>query len=98
MGARHRGPTSQRITRIATGLLSFARQSPEEPGPIHVNTVVEETLLLVGRQFGKDGIQVSVTLDPTLGPLWGNGNALQQVLTKSCQRSRYCSSCRTTRS
>jgi PAS domain S-box-containing protein len=63
----------QRITRIATGLLSFARQSPEESGPVHVNTVIEETLLLVGRQLGKDGVQVSVTLDQTVGPMVPSG-------------------------
>jgi signal transduction histidine kinase len=51
----------QRITRIATGLLSFARQSSEEPGPCTSNTVVEETLLRVGRHLGKDGLPVSVS-------------------------------------
>jgi PAS domain S-box-containing protein len=77
-----------RIARIATGLLSFARQSPEEPGPVDLNTVVEETLLLVGRQLGKDGVQVSVALDRTLGPMWGDGNALQQVLTNLLLNAR----------
>ena len=78
----------QRITRIATGLLSFARQSVDQSGPVHVNTIVDETLLLVGRQLGKDGVEVSVTLDPTLGPLWGNGSALQQVLTNLLLNAR----------
>jgi PAS domain S-box-containing protein len=70
----------QRITRIATGLLSFARQSPIEPGPLDLNVVVEETLLLVGRQLANDGIQVNLALERALGPMWGHGDALQQVL------------------
>lgn len=78
----------QRITRIATGLLSFARRSSPEPGPVDVNTVVDETLLLVGQQLGKDGVQVSVTLDQALAPIWGHGNALQQVLTNLLLNAR----------
>jgi signal transduction histidine kinase len=70
----------QRITRIATGLLSFARQSPIEPGPLDLNVVVEETLLLVGRQLANDGIQVNLALEQAPGPMWGHGDALQQVL------------------
>jgi PAS domain S-box-containing protein len=78
----------QRIARIATGLLSFARRSPDEPRPVDVNAVVEETLLLVGRQLGKDGVLVSVALDRGLAPIWGNGNALQQVLTNLLLNAR----------
>jgi len=70
----------QRITRIAAGLLSFARQSPEEPGPVDLNGVVEETLLLMSRQLGNDGVQVNLALDPAPGQIWGHANALQQVL------------------
>jgi PAS domain S-box-containing protein len=78
----------QRISRIATGLLSYARRSPEEPEPVDVNTVVAETLLLVGWQLGKDGVQVSLALDKTLGPILGRGRALQQVLTNLLLNAR----------
>jgi signal transduction histidine kinase len=42
--------------------------------------VVEETLLLVGRQLANDGIQVNLALEQAPGPMWGHGDALQQVL------------------
>ena len=71
---------THRVSRIARGLLSFARLSPEAPGAVSVNAVIEETLLLAGRQLAKDGVHVSVALDTTLGPVWGDHNALQQVL------------------
>jgi len=80
--------TIQRVTRIAKGLLSFARHAPEDRGPVHVNAVVEETLLLVGKQLGKDAVQVRVTLDPKLDPIWGDANALQQVLTNLLLNAR----------
>jgi PAS domain S-box-containing protein len=70
----------QRVARIAGGLLSFARQSPAERGPVDVNGSIDETLLLMGKQLSKDGVQMSVSLDRTLGAVLGDTNALQQVL------------------
>jgi signal transduction histidine kinase len=66
----------QRVIRIAKGLLSFARQSPEQRRPVIMNTVVEETLLLVGRQLAQDGVRIAVELDPNLEPVWGDPDAL----------------------
>jgi two-component system, cell cycle sensor histidine kinase and response regulator CckA len=78
----------QRVTAIAKGLLSFARQAPDEPLPLDVNAVIEETLLLLGRPLAKQGVQIKTTLDRTLGPIVGNGNALQQVLTNLLLNAR----------
>ena len=78
----------ERVIRIAKGLLSFARQSPDERALIDVNAVIEETLLLVGKQLGKDGVQADVMLDRAIGPVWGNGNELQQVLTNLLLNAR----------
>jgi PAS domain S-box-containing protein len=78
----------QRVIRIAQGLLSFARQSPEQRGPVIVNGVVEETLLLVGKQLAQDGIRVTVHLDPSLAPIWGDANALQQLVTNLLLNAR----------
>jgi PAS domain S-box-containing protein len=86
LGVLHRN--IHRVARIAGGLLSFARQAPEEPTPVKVNAVIEETLLLVGRQLGKDGVQINVKLDQSLGPIKGNGNTLQQVLTNLLLNAR----------
>jgi PAS domain S-box-containing protein len=78
----------QRVVTIAKGLLSFARHTPQAPAPVDVNGVVEETLLLMSRQLGKDGIQVDRKLDSMLGPVWGSGTALQQVLTNLLLNAR----------
>jgi PAS domain S-box-containing protein len=71
---------AQRVARIASGLLSFARQSSGERMPVDLNHVVEETLLLAERQMLKQGIRVDAKLDPGLPPLLGDANTLQQVL------------------
>jgi PAS domain S-box-containing protein len=70
----------ERVGRIIRSLLSAARQSPMERRPVDLNAVVEESLMLVGRQMSKDGIQIVSALDPTLAKVRGQPHALQQVL------------------
>jgi signal transduction histidine kinase len=78
----------QRVTGIAKRLLGFARQAPDESAPVDINAVIDETLLLLGKPLAKDGVQVRETLDRALGPVLGNGNALQQVLTNLLLNAR----------
>jgi PAS domain S-box-containing protein len=78
LGVLHRH--AQRVARIASGLLSFARQSSDERMPVDLNHVVEETLLLAERQMVKQGIAVETRLAPGLPAVLGDANTLQQVL------------------
>lgn len=78
LGVLHRH--AQRVARIASGLLSFARQSSGERMPVDLNHVVEETLLLAERQMTKAGITVDTRLAPDLPLVLGDANTLQQVL------------------
>jgi PAS domain S-box-containing protein len=71
---------AQRVARIASGLLSFARQSSGERMPVDLNHVVEETLLLAERQMTKQGIAVEARLAAGLPAVLGDANTLQQVL------------------
>ena len=70
----------ERVGRITRSLLSAARQSPMERRPVDLNTVVEESLMLVGTQMSKDKIQIVTTLDPSLPKVRGEPHLLQQVL------------------
>jgi two-component system, NtrC family, sensor kinase len=81
---------AQRVARIAQGLLSFARQAPGEGRrtPVDLNTLVEDTLLLVEKQVVKGGIAVKRMLDPGLPQVWGDENALQQVLMNLLTNAR----------
>jgi PAS domain S-box-containing protein len=71
---------AQRVARIAQGLLSFSRQPSGRRGPVDLNQLVEETLLLVERPMVKQGVTVTRRLAPDLPPLWGDGSTLQQVV------------------
>jgi PAS domain S-box-containing protein len=69
-----------RVGQIATTMLNFARHGPQDARPVNLNTVVENTLLLVGKQLTKEGVQISTTLAPDLPFISGDSNALEQVL------------------
>jgi PAS domain S-box-containing protein len=71
---------AQRVARIVQGLLSFARQSPAAMGPVHLNQVVDETLLLIEKQVAKDGIVLVRKLASDVPTIAGDANAIQQVL------------------
>jgi signal transduction histidine kinase len=78
LGVLHRH--AQRVARIASGLLSFARQSSGERMPVDLNHVVTETLLLAEKQMTKEGITVRQRLGRGLPAILGDANTLQQVI------------------
>jgi two-component system, cell cycle sensor histidine kinase and response regulator CckA len=77
-----------RVAGVAQALRSFARQSTGEPRAVNLNTVVEETLLLVGKPMSTDNIRITTALDPALPALRGDANALQQVLLNLVTNAR----------
>ena len=79
---------SQRVARIARGLLSFARQSPGDRGLLDLNRVVEDTMLLLEKQVSKEGITVRRSLARDLPPMQGDSNALQQVVLNLLTNAR----------
>ncbi len=74
----HRHAT--RLGHIAHGLLSFGRQHQPDRQPLDLSEVVEDTLLLTGKQLGRDGIHIVTALDAGLPRVWGDATALEQVL------------------
>ena len=79
---------AQRVARIAQGLLSFSRQPSGRRGPVDLNHLVEETLLLIERPMVKQGVTVKRCLAPDLPPLWGDSNTLQQVVLNLLTNAR----------
>jgi PAS domain S-box-containing protein len=79
---------TQRVARIARNLRSFARQSPGARELVNLNAVVDEALLLMQKALTTDGIQVTISLDPTLPPILGDADALHQVLLNLLSNAR----------
>jgi PAS domain S-box-containing protein len=79
---------AHRVARIVQGLLSFARQAPAEQGPVDLNRVVDDTLLLIDKQIAREGVTVARRLAPELPVVWGDANALQQVVMNLVTNAR----------
>lgn len=79
---------AQRVSRIAHGLLSFARPSTGPSGSVDLNRLVDDTLLLLEHQLAKEGIVVRRNLAPGLPAVWGDVNTLQQVLMNLLTNAR----------
>jgi len=77
-----------RVARIAQGLLSFSRQSTTELGPVDLNAVVEDTILLARGQIEKSGVAVRAALAPGLPLVRGNAGALSQVVLNLLTNAR----------
>jgi len=71
---------AQRVAAITNSLLSFARLAPQERALVGLNDVVVAVLVLVERQYERQGVRVHRDLTPSLPPILGQANALQQVI------------------
>jgi PAS domain S-box-containing protein len=77
-----------RVAGVAQALRSFARQSTGERRPVDLNTVVGETLLLVGKAMSTEDVRITTALDSALPSILGDANALQQVLLNLLTNAR----------
>jgi len=68
-----------RASEIVNNLLNFSRTGTGDLADVDVNHVVEETLSLVAHPLKSAQIQVVKQLGPSLPPVRGSANKLQQV-------------------
>ncbi len=68
-----------RASEIVNHLLNFSRTGATEFTEVNLNAVIEETLTLVSHPFRSARISVIKNLDPSLPPVLGSVNRLQQV-------------------
>lgn len=68
-----------RASEIVNSLLNFSRTSSTTYGSTDLNSVVEETLVLIGPQLEKAKIRVEREMQAPLPSIRGNGSKLQQV-------------------
>ena len=70
---------TRRVSRIASNLLSFSRESRLETSQVNVNSLLEEVLFLNANFFKINHVQVVKELDPELPEILGDGEQLKQV-------------------
>jgi two-component system, NtrC family, sensor kinase len=71
---------TRRAAEIVRGLLDFARERPTLMEPLDLNDVVQRTVRLIANQKKFEHITIEEQLQPTLPPVRGDMNQLQQVL------------------
>jgi two-component system, NtrC family, sensor kinase len=77
-----------RASEIVNNLLNFSRTGAAEFTEVDLNSVVEETLLLVAHPFKTARLQVIRNLQPQLPPVLGSNNRLQQVFLNLFMNAR----------
>lgn len=70
----------QRIATIVRDLLQFARNDDSLPVPTSILETVQRTLRLMGENFTRHGIQLTVAVPDDLPPVHARPQQLQQVL------------------
>jgi two-component system NtrC family sensor kinase len=70
-----------RASKIINTLLDLSRQQPQPFSPIEINSLLEETLVLLKPHFKDLPIEIVQELDPTNPVILGNDGKLQQVFT-----------------
>ncbi len=71
---------ANRATKISASILSLARNRNGQMEATDLRAIVEDTLLLLEREFRKYRIALEVVLDDALPPVNALGNELQRVL------------------
>ena len=69
---------SERLNRLVTDFLAFARPTSSRPAPLDLSELVGETLDVVAHGPGREALVIERHLEPV--PLVGDGNQLRQVV------------------
>ncbi len=78
-----------RVAMIVRNLLSFARDTKDEPQRITVSNLISDCLDLTEVQIRKDGIDLSVNISDTLPEVRVRSHHMQQVILNIISNSRY---------
>ncbi len=78
-----------RVAAIVKNLLAFARDRKEEHSPARVQTILSDTLELVGKQINKDGIKLRLHVPSDLPPIKVRSREIQQVFLNIISNARY---------
>jgi len=70
---------TERLTDLLRKMLSFSKPDEEERQPTDINIILDEILLLVGKQLQENTIRVSSVFSEGLGKVFASRNQLRQV-------------------
>jgi PAS domain S-box-containing protein len=68
-------------------LLAFSRKQVIEPSALEVNTIVNDTVVMLRRLIGED-ISLTTSLDPSAGQVMADGHQLHQIIMNLAVNAR----------
>jgi len=77
-----------RLTELLRKMLSFSKPDEEERQPTDINTILDEILLLVGKQLRENSIRISSSFADALGEVYASRNQLRQVFLNMINNAR----------
>lgn len=79
---------AMRLTELLRKMLSFSKPDEEERQPTDINTVLDEILLLYGKQLRENSIRISASYGEGLGKVYASKNQLRQVFLNMISNAR----------
>ncbi len=79
---------TRRMMHIINHLRVFSRQSPVEFSPQNINTIIENSFLMVGEQLRLHNIEVQKNLSQDIPTVPGDANQLEQVFLNLLTNAR----------
>jgi signal transduction histidine kinase len=71
---------TERLTDLLRKMLSFSKPQEEVRQSTDINTIIDEILVLVGKQLQENSIRVTSSLSAGLGKVYASKNQLRQVI------------------
>jgi len=78
----------ERIASIVRSLLAFSRADGDRQERVTAGEIFSEVLALIGGRLDKEGIAVTVDVDPELPPVYGNPQQLEQLVLNLIANAR----------
>ncbi len=72
---------ADRCSRIVKSFLALARRKPPERKDVDLNTIIQNSLELLGYQFRNENVNLKLDLAPDLPPIVGDEAQMTQVFT-----------------
>lgn len=79
---------TERLTELLRKMLSFSKPDEEERQPSDINTILDEILLLVGKQLQENTIRISSSFTDDLREVYASRNQLRQVFLNIITNAR----------